>query len=151
MAGWKLLEMVVLLFIVTKNGMINYVVSCTWIIKYLSLYSIDVILYQPTANGILYGFDQVDYTASEGGLLQVTVIKRQENIANFTLTITPFTQQQFSANSFPLPVELQNLTFDPAECEYIIMQHTLIIIRYFHGSHISEVWPSPPKVWLFWN
>lgn len=42
MAGWKLLEMVVLLFIVTKNGMIVIVKLYIYIIIILELLSISV-------------------------------------------------------------------------------------------------------------
>ena len=69
--------------------------------------------------GLQYGFGQVDYTRSEADGVMVEVIKRQENVGNFVLTVTPLSYSQFETMSLILPPELPVSTRpDEAECKH---------------------------------
>ena len=65
-----------------------------------------------------FGFDQVDYSGiEESGVINVVVIKENENVGDFVLTLTPLSFAQFAAIGPPLPDELQGRVIDPAEGE----------------------------------
>ena len=71
-------------------------------------------------SGLLYGFGQVDYTRSESDGVTVEVIKREPNLGNFVLTITPLSYSQFESMGLVLPPELPiGSRPDPAECELV--------------------------------
>lgn len=70
--------------------------------------------------GLQYGFGQVDYTRSEPDGVMVEVIRRQENVGDFVLTVTPLSYSQFDSMGLTLPPELLPIESrpDPAECKY---------------------------------
>ncbi len=76
-----------------------------------------------TASGQIflnYGFDQVDFSGNEDdGVIDVVVIKENENLGNFVLTLTKFTIEEFNNTGFMLPDELVNDVPDPAEGKII--------------------------------
>ena len=67
----------------------------------------------------MFGFGQADYTDSESNSVTVEVIKRDANVGDFVVTVSPLTYSQFDNVGVPLPLELpENLRpNDPAECE----------------------------------
>ena len=72
--------------------------------------------------GLQYGFGQVDYTRSEPDGVMVEVIKRQENVGDFVLTVTPLSYSQFERMGLTLPPELPiGSRLDEAECKYAVM------------------------------
>ena len=69
--------------------------------------------------GLQYGFGQVDYTRSEADGVMVEVIKRQENVGDFVLTVTPLSYSQFETMNLNLPPELPiSSRPDEAECKH---------------------------------
>ena len=79
--------------------------------------------------GLQYGFGQVDYTRSEPDGVMVEVIKRQENVGDFVLTVTPLSYSQFDSMGITLPPELPiGSRPDEAECEHaaVVSAHWLI-------------------------
>ena len=71
--------------------------------------------------GLQYGFGQVDYTRSEPDGVTVEVIKRQENVGDFVLTVTPLSYTRFDIMNLTLPPELPiGSRPDEAECKHIM-------------------------------
>ena len=69
--------------------------------------------------GLQYGFGQVDYTRSEPNGVMVEVVKRQPNVGDFVLTVTPLSFDQFDSMGLVLPVDLPiDDRPDPAECKF---------------------------------
>ncbi len=67
----------------------------------------------------MFGFGQADYSDLESNSVTVEVIKRDANVGDFVVTITPLTYSQFENMGVPLPSELPEdmRPSDPAECE----------------------------------
>ena len=83
-----------------------------------------------TVTGLQYGFGQVDYTRSEPNGVMVEVIKRQENVGDFVLTVAPLSYPQFDNMGLPLPPELPiGSRPDPAECK-----HTAKLYYWFNNE-----------------
>ncbi len=79
-----------------------------------------IILTEFEMTGLQYGFGQVDYTRSEPDGVMVEVIKRQENVGDFVLTVTPLSYAQFDDMNLTLPPELPiGSRPDEAECKHI--------------------------------
>ena len=80
----------------------------------------DFIIICSTVRGLRFGFREIDFTGNEGtSTVTVTVIKDDENVADFSLIISPFTYAQF-INSGSLPPELDRNNFpDEAECKLV--------------------------------
>lgn len=63
-----------------------------------------------------YGFDQVDFSGDEDdGVINVVVIKENENLGDFVLTLSKFTIEEFDNSGLMLPEELVDDRPDPAE------------------------------------
>ena len=66
----------------------------------------------------------MDYTRSEPDGVTVEVIKRQENVGDFVLTVTPLSYTQFDIMNLTLPPELpMGSRPDEAECKHSIIYH----------------------------
>ena len=68
----------------------------------------------------MFGFGQADYADFESNSVTVEVIKRDANVGDFVVTISPLTYAQFENMGVPLPSELPEdmRPSDPAECEF---------------------------------
>ena len=66
-----------------------------------------------------FGFGQEDYSGDEASGVTVEVIKRDTNVGDFVVTISPLSYVQFENMGLPLPPELPigSRPSDPAECE----------------------------------
>ena len=83
---------------------------------------VDVLLYALTAQ-VVFGFGQADYSGLESNSVMVEVIKRDANVGDFVVTISPLSYTQFENLGLPLPPELPigSRPSDPAECEYYLI------------------------------
>lgn len=68
---------------------------------------------------MVFGFGQVDYSGLESDSVTVEVIKRDANVGDFVVTISPLSYTQFENMGLPLPSELpvSGRPSDPAECK----------------------------------
>lgn len=67
-----------------------------------------------------FGFGQADYSGLESDGVTIEVIRRDINVGNFVVTISPLSYTQFENMGLPLPSELpiSMRPSDPAERKY---------------------------------
>ena len=81
-----------------------------------------------SSDQLVFGFGQADYSDFESNSVTVEVIKRDANIGDFVVTISPLTYSLFENQGVPLPSELPEdmRPNDPAECKCKTIEMTIL-------------------------